>query len=79
MCDQVVPVVTINCQLMQTQLSLCHVHVIYSTIHPLYRNVLLRLFLKLRRSAWAEGSYSSGPPAGGISQILNFETLRQSG
>ena len=34
---------------------------------------------KLRGSAWAVGSYSSGVPAGGIYQILIFKTLRQSG
>ena len=29
--------------------------------------------------AWAIGSYSSGPPARGIPQILTFKTLRQTG
>ena len=28
------------------------------------------------RPAWAVGSYSSGPPAGGTPQILVFKTLR---
>ena len=36
----------------------------YSAIHSVCRNVLLR------GPAWAVGSYSSGPPAGGIPQIL---------
>ena len=33
----------------------------------------------LRGSAWAVGSYSSGPPAGEIPKILILKTLRQSG
>ena len=41
-------------------------------IHPLCRNVLLWLSLKLLVPGWALGSYSSGPPAGGTPQILIF-------
>ena len=33
-------------------------------------------FGEFPRPAWAVGSYSSGPPAGGTPQILVFKTLR---
>ena len=51
---------------------------VYSAIHSLGRNVLLRFLLKVEK-ACSEGSFNIGPPARGISQFLIFETLRQSG
>ena len=34
---------------------------------------------ELRGPAWAIGSYSSGPLAGGTPQIIIFKTLRMTG
>ena len=40
---------------------------LYSGFHPLVRHVFL---CELRGPVWEVGSYSSGPPAKGIPQIL---------
>ena len=44
----------------------------YSVFHPLVRHVLLYFLCELQGPAWAIGTYSSSPQAGGIPQILIF-------
>ena len=52
----------------------------YSNFHPVGHNVAVAVVCyKLRGPAWAVGSYGISSLAGGISQILIFKTLRQTG
>ena len=46
----------------------------YSAGRPIIRKVLKIRIWVVPRSAWAVGSYSSGPPAGETPQILIFKT-----
>ena len=52
---------------------------IYSPGHPIIRKVWKIRIWVVPPSAWAVGSYSSGPPSGGTPQILIFKTYRTIG
>ena len=56
-----------------------HEHLAYRVERPIVRKVLKIRTWVVPPSAWAVGSCSSGPPAGGTPQILIFKTWRTIG
>ena len=53
--------------------------VLYTVSRPVIHKVLKTRIWGLPRPAWAAGSYSSGPPAGGTPQILVDKTSHMTG
>ena len=51
----------------------------YTLRHPVMREVLSTRIWEVPRRAWAVGSYSTGPPAGGTPQILFDKTSSMTG